>query len=339
MIQKMKRMKDAMRYLRCRKAMPVAIVAALVISYALATAQSRSEPAQEASPAPTVKLNVLLLDDSKQAVNDVSQDEFHIYEDDVEQQITFFSKDETPLSYGLMIDNSGSLRSQLEEVIEAGKRIINANRPEDETFVMRFVGTEDIDIIRDFTSNKTALDRSLDDLYPKGGQTALIDAVYVAAKHVAERKQAEGGQQPHRALILITDGEDRQSANKPETLFNFLRENDVQIFVIGLVSMLEDKNQGVFMRKPPRRKATDLLDRLAKESGGRAFYPKSAEYLSDTVSDIMRDLHTQYVVGYNSTSNPKSKGYRKVKVSIVRAKGRDKRTAVTRPGYAATGKS
>jgi Ca-activated chloride channel family protein len=326
--------KDVMYSLRICKAIIVLIAAALAVSLAVAMAQNRTEQTQNASPAPAVKLNVLVLDDSKHAVNDVTQDEFHVFEDEAEQKITLFSKDEVPLSYGLVIDNSGSLRSQIEEVVEAAKGVVHANRPEDETFVMRFVDTPNINILQDFTSNTAALDRSLGNLFPEGGKTALIDAVYTAAKHVAERKKSVSGQNRRYALILISDGEDRQSVNKAETLFNFLRENDVQIFVIGLVEMLE-KESNVFAKKSTRREATGLLEQLAKETGGRVFYPNSADDLPETVNDIMRDLHTQYVIGYNPASNPKSKPYRKVKVTITGAKGREKRTAITRSGYTA----
>ncbi|MBV9211225.1 MAG: VWA domain-containing protein [Acidobacteria bacterium] len=290
--------------------------------------------AQEAAKTPAVKINLLVLDDSKHAVNDVTQEELHVFEDEVEQKITLFSKDEAPLSYGLAIDNSGSLRSQIEDVIEAAREVVNANKAEDETFVLRFVDRENINILQDFTSNKAALNRALDSLYPEGGQTALIDAVYTAAKHVAERKQSANGQNRRSALILISDGENRDSLNKTETLFNFLRENDVQIFVIGLVELLGTEAGG-FNKKPKPRDSIELLERLAKETGGRAFYPKSAKQLTETVNDIMRDLRTQYVIGYTPASNPKSKPYRKLKVTVTGAKGREKRSAIIRAGYTA----
>jgi Ca-activated chloride channel family protein len=280
-----------------------------------------------------VKLSVLVLDDSKRAVNDVNQNELRVFEDDVEQQISFFSKEQVPLSYGLMVDNSGSLRSQIREVIEAGKRIVNANRPEDEAFVMRFISSEKIDIIQDFTSNKSALDRSLDQLYPEGGETALIDAVFVAALHLAKRTQRESDHARRNALILVSDGEDRHSTSKVDELFEFLRKNDIQIYIVGLVSELDNDRGPSFARKPTRGESVDLLNRLARETGGQVFFPDSHENFSGVVSDIMRDLRTQYLIGYNPLTNPKSKAYRNVKVKLEREKGAAKRTVITRSGY------
>lgn len=287
---------------------------------------------------PTVKLNVLVLDDSKQAVNDVNQNEFRVFENNVEQKISFFSKEPLPLSYGLLVDNSGSLRTQLNEVIETGKRIVNATRPEDEAFVMRFVSSEEIDILRDFTSDKTALDRSLNGLAPAGGQTALIDAVLVAAMHMSKGKKDDSNRSRRRVLFLISDGEDRESESKAETLFEFLRKSDIQIYVIGLVSALENDRGAPFGRKATRSKSVDLLNRLANETGGRAFFPTSAGQFSDAVNEIMRDLRTQYLIGYVPSANPENKAYRNLKVKIEREKGGEKRTIITRPGYVVSAK-
>ena len=295
-------------------------------------AQLQTEQPTTKSPAPIVKLNVLVLDDSKHAVNDVNQNEFHVFEDDVEQQISYFSKEQMPLSYGLVVDNSGSLRSQFREVTEAGKRIVNANRPEDEAFVMRFVSSDKIDILQDFTSNKTALDRSLDQLFPEGGETALIDAVFVAVLHMAKGGKDNSGNLRRRALVLVSDGDDRQSASKAETLIDYLRKSDIQIYVIGLVSELSDR-AGPFGQKVTRGDAIVMLNRLARETGGQAFFPKSAEQFSNAVTDIIRDLRTQYLIGYNPTDNPKSKAYRNVSVKLDLKKGAEKRTVITRPGY------
>ena len=95
-----------------------------------------------------------------------------------------FTKSEVPTNYSLVIDNSGSLRLQLEKVIEAGKIIIDTNRPDDETSIIRFVSSDKIEIQQDFTPNKNDLFDALDNLYIEGGQTAIIDAVYLAAEKV-----------------------------------------------------------------------------------------------------------------------------------------------------------
>jgi Ca-activated chloride channel family protein len=151
----------------------------------------------------------------------------------VPQTIETFTREEVPISYGLAVDTSGSLRSQIQSVIDAGKTIVNSNKPGDETFLVRFISSDKIQTEQDFTDNKEMLMDGLDNLYVEGGQTAVIDAVYLSAEHVSEYKKGDEGDRRRRALIVITDGEDRSSFYKQEQLFARLREEDVQIFVIG----------------------------------------------------------------------------------------------------------
>ena len=131
-----------------------------------------------------VNLNVRVVDRNNRSITNLSQNDFKVFEDNIPQPIEFFSKSEVPTNYSLLIDNSGSLRFQLEKVIEAGKTIIETNRPDDETSIIRFVSSDKIEIQQDFTPSKTDLFDSLDNLYIEGGQTAIIDAVYLAAEKV-----------------------------------------------------------------------------------------------------------------------------------------------------------
>jgi VWFA-related protein len=121
-----------------------------------------------------VNLNVRVIDRNNRPINNLAQKEFQILEDGVPQPIEFFSKSEVPTNYTLVIDNSGSLRMQLEKVIEASKILVNSNRPDDETSIIRFVSRDKISIEQDFTSDKTELSDSLENLYIEGGQTAII---------------------------------------------------------------------------------------------------------------------------------------------------------------------
>src|SRR5204862_3926679 len=120
-----------------------------------------------------VNLNVRVIDRNNHPIGDIRQDEIHVFENGVPQPIFSFSKEEVPISYGLAIDTSGSLRSQLNQVLEAGKTIINSNKRGDETFLVRFISSDKIEQVQDFTSNKEDLLDSLDTLYIKGGQTAV----------------------------------------------------------------------------------------------------------------------------------------------------------------------
>ena len=131
-------------------------------------------------------------------------------------------------------------------------------------------------------------------------------------------------------MILVTDGEDRVSYYKQEQLFARLREQDVQIYVIGFVNELD--REGGFIRKSSKDRAVSLINKLALETGGRAFFPQSISELPQIAGEIVRDLRTQYVLAYNPTNKARDGSYRAIKVAIADAPGRDKRIALTRSG-------
>jgi Ca-activated chloride channel family protein len=279
-------------------------------------------------------LHVRVIDRNNKPVNNVRQDEFKVFENNVPQTITSFRSEEVPITYGLVVDNSGSLRNQIGQVIEAGKTIIASNKPGDETFVVRFVSSDEIKIMQDFTADRQSLTDALEDMYVEGGQTAVVDAVYLAAEHASERHKNDPVEDKRRrALILVTDGEDRSSFYKTEQLFEALKEEDVQIFVIGFVNELE-KDRG-FISKSKRDKAVSLLDKMAKETGGRTFYPNSLSELPDIAEQITKDLRTQYVISYKPTVSARPGEFRPVRVAVADTPGKDKRIAVTRSGYTA----
>ena len=281
-----------------------------------------------------VNLNVRVIDRSNRPVNDVRQEDFKVFEDGVPQQIFSFTRAEVPISYGLLVDNSGSMRNQLEKVIDASRTIIDQNKTGDETFLLRFVDSDEIKILQDFTANKDDLFDALDDMHTEAGQTAVIDAVYLGAEHVGQYKKGDAlNDKRRRALILVTDGEDRSSFYKQEVLFDMLRENDVQIYIIGFVNELDA--QGGFIRKSSKDKSVKLINKLATETGGRAFFPNSLAELPNIAQEITKDLRTQYVVSYSPTNKRRDGTFRKVNVRIEESGKRDKRIAITRPGYTA----
>lgn len=280
-----------------------------------------------------VQLHVRVIDRNNRPIDNVPRNEFHVFEDGVAQPIETFTREEVPISYGLAVDTSGSLRSQLQSVIDAGKSIINSNKKGDETFLVRFISSDKIETVQDFTANKDLLMDGLDSFYIEGGQTAVIDAVYLSAEHVSEYRKGDEGDRRRRALIVITDGEDRNSFYKQEQLFARLREEDVQIFVIGFTNEL-DKDAG-FIRKSPKEKATMLINKLATETGGRAFFPESLSELPQIAQEIVRDLRTQYVLSYNPTNKTPDGSYRAIKVTVDQPNSSEKRIALTRTGRTA----
>ena len=277
-----------------------------------------------------VQLHVRVIDRNNKPIDNVPQNEFHVLEDGVPQPIEYFTREEVPISYGLAVDTSGSLRSQLQSVVDAGKTIVNSNKPGDETFLVRFISSDKIETVQDFTANKESLMDGLDSLYVEGGQTAITDAVYLSAEHVSEYKKGDESDRRRRALIVITDGEDRSSFYRQEQLFARLREDDVQIFVIGFVNELD--KEGNLIRKSPRDKAVSFINKLATETGGRAFFPGSLADLPGIANEIVRDLRTQYVLAYNPTNKSRDGSYRAIKISVDDHPGRDKRIALTRTG-------
>jgi len=280
-----------------------------------------------------VTLHVRVIDRNNHPINRLRKDEFRVVEDGVPQPIFSFTEEEVPVIYGLAVDTSGSLRPQFNQVVDAAKTIINSNKKGDETFLERFISSDKIETIQDFTPSKDALMDGLDTLYIEGGQTAVIDGVYLAAEHVAGYQKGGDEDKRRRALIVVTDGEDRASYYQETQLFQTLREEDVQIFVIGFVNEL-DADKGL-IRKSPRDKAVTLLNKLASETGGRAFFPQSISELPQIANEIVRDLRTQYIIAYDPTNKAHDGTYRSIKVTVAQPAGNEKRIALTRSGRTA----
>jgi Ca-activated chloride channel family protein len=278
-----------------------------------------------------VNLNVRVVDRFNRPVTGLRQNDFKVYEDNMLQEISSFTTAEVPTNYSLVIDNSGSLRGQIDKVIEAGKILVNTNRPDDETSIIRFVSSDKIEITQDFTPNKSDLNEALDNLFIEGGPTAIIDAVYLAAEKVdTYEKSRNPNEKKRRALILVSDGEDRDSYYKEPQLFALLREADVQIFTIGFTGELE--KDGGFISKSPRAKAENLLKRLAEETGGKAYFPNNVSELNGIAKEIASELRTQYLVSYSPSAEKREGAFHNIKVVVNDGPNSQKRIAITRTG-------
>jgi Ca-activated chloride channel family protein len=289
--------------------------------------------AQEAQPSPTpsqgVRLTMIVTDAAKRSVDDVHQEEIQLVEDKSPIPISLFLKDSRPVDYALVIDTSGSFKALLKSVVESAKVLVESNRPGDETFVESFVNSEHIERVAEFTGEKTKLGKALDSLYIRGGQSAVIDAVYVALKHTAENRG--GPAEKRRAVVMFTDGEDRASFYDEDKLVKLLRENDVQVFIVGITKELD--KQGGLVRVSPRDKAEGLLTKIAEESGGRVFFVRDAKETAEAIEQIAHDLHSQYLIGYEPPAKRGETGFRKFKVKLTETPGRKKFAVITRPGY------
>lgn len=278
-----------------------------------------------------VNLNVRIVDRNNRPIGSVQKPEVKVYEDNVLQTIDSFSKAEVPTNYALVIDNSGSLRNQLEKVIDASKIIVNTNRPGDETSVVRFVSSDKIEVVQDFTPNKADVNEALDNLFIEGGQTAIIDAVYLAAEKVdTYEKTRNPNEKKRRALILVSDGEDRDSYYNEQQLFELLREAEVQIYVIGFTSELS--KEGGIITKSPKSKSEAFLKRLAEETGGKYYFPQAISELETIARDIASELRTQYIISYYPTNESNDGRFRNIRVAVDDGPNKQKRIAITRTG-------
>ena len=303
----------------------------LILSTVLTvTSLAQEVPPANKSEAALKELHVIITDNKGHALDDVKQSDIQLIEDGVPQTIESFSLVERPVIYGLVIDTSGSMRTQLPTIIDTAKKIIEANRPNDEAFIVRFVSSDRIMLAQEKTSDKLQLLNALNTFYVEGGRTAVIDAVYLSAEKLMKAEPSEQKLQPRKALILITDGEDRSSIRKEEDLFRMLQDGGPMIFVIGLVEELDA--EVAFTRKSPRERALGLIERLTQETGGRVLFPKKKDF-ANVVTEITHDLQRQYVVGYRSMAEPQKVHTVEIKVSDTPDK--KKRKAVLKSKYKA----
>jgi Ca-activated chloride channel homolog len=181
-----------------------------------------------------------------------------------------------PLRYGIVVDNSGSMRMQLENMIELVKDIIDLNQPGDEAFLVRFISSDKVILVEELTSEKDAIYEAADGMFAEGGQTAILDAVSFSAKYLDEKTAAEAS--PAKALLLITDGDERGSATRIEQLTAQLKQSNIRVFAIGISDMKVE---------------TKTLDKLTKGTGGRTFLPKGQlerRAVAKTVSAAIREM-------------------------------------------------
>jgi len=308
------------------------------------TTQTPPTPAPSPSPAieddnevlkietEEVSLNVRVVNAGNRPVGNLKESSFKVYEDGVLQSITSVSLAEVPIFNALVIDNSRSLRTQLKKVIEAGKIIVGTNKAQDESSIVRFISADQIEVVQEFTSNKSSIDNALDNLFVEGGQTAIIDAVYRSAEMVEKYQNSQKKEDVKlRALILVSDGDDRSSRFSEQQLFELLRNSSVQIYAIGFINDLSDAPDAV-TGLSPRAKARAFLTRLAQETGGRVYFPDSIDGLPGIATEIAGELRTQYVVSYAPTNDVRDGGFRRIKVEIADDASGEKRTAITRTG-------
>lgn len=274
----------------------------------------------------TIKTNLMVLNSNKQ-LSDVNPEDIKIFEDGVEQKISKLSKKQS-LNVGFVIDNSGSLRFQLPAMVGTANLIVENLRENDTAFAVRFVSRDKIQNVKDWTSDKNLLKREINNMYVEGGKSAVIDAIKLSADKLGEKKD----ESKRSILILISDCEDRDSFYKTADVLKSVKDNDIEVYVIGFMQDL-DANI-VSSSKSVRQKAKDFAGSLAFESGGMAFFPKWSKKNQDEIIEAARTIifetRSQYVIEYiSSNSNPKIRE-RKLGVQVADAPNGEKRTAYMR---------
>src|SRR5215467_604107 len=271
-----------------------------------------------------VLLDVTVVDQNNRPVMDLGKDQFDVLEDKVPQKIEFFSREQAPVSLVFVIDASGSMRPKLDTVIKASVNLVKESKTGDEMAVIQF--KDQPELLEEFTSDINDVTDALQGIIASR-QTAMLDALYLSADYASKE-----GKNRKKAVILVTDGLDNNSYYKFDEVVNHLREADVQIYFIGFVSDLSS-DHGLFNRSE-KDKAENLLNKLAADTGGKAFYPRELADVHSIAQQISTDLRTQYSIGYYPTNNKRDGTFRTVKVAINGGTSR-RLVARTRAGYTA----
>jgi Ca-activated chloride channel family protein len=269
-----------------------------------------------------VNLDVTVIDQNNNYVFNLKKEDFSVYENNVKQTIDNVSREEVPVSFGMVIDTSGSMQPKLQSVSDATISLIKQMRHDDEAFVASF--KVEADLVQEFTDDRRELEDAIRRLYTSGG-TALLDAIIATADYAQEK-----GKQRRKALVIFSDGLEKNSSSKEKAVLEVIKEDEVQVYLVGFIDRgMEDK---ILFRKSPAQRAKDLLSRIADDSGGRAYFPKDISEVPAIAAQISKDLRTQYVVSYYPVNDKRDGAFRTIQVSVNHVGGR-KLIARTRRGY------
>jgi VWFA-related protein len=267
-----------------------------------------------------VALQATVHDRKGRFAGDLREQDFAVFEDGVRQTVTLFRHEDVPVTVGLVIDHSGSMRHKLADVVLAARTFVRASNPEDQMFVVNFnekvtFGLPDATA---FTNRSDDLEAAILNA-PATGQTALYDAVLQAQ----ERLQA--GSRDRKVLIVISDGGDNASAHKLAEVLKIAGQSGALIYTIGIFD--EDEQD----RNP------DVLRRLARTTGGEAFFPRQLNEVVAICEQIAHEIRSQYTIGYASANSSqsnsgKSSAWRAIRVT-AHAEGKSDLVVRTRTGY------
>ncbi len=263
-----------------------------------------------------VLLNCAVVDEKGRLVTDLSQGDFRVWEDGAPQATRSFLHQDLPVSMGILVDNSGSMLDKRSAVDAAALSLLKASNPKDATFIVNFSDRAYLD--QGFTSDINALNRGLSRADSKG-TTALYDAVAAAADELANH-----GKLPKQVLLVITDGTDNASRlDLDQAIRRVQNLGGPVVYTIGLLFSAD---------KEEAERARIALERLSKETGGIAYFPRSLQNVDSIAAEVAQDIRDQYTIGYHSSKPASLGGYRVVRVEVSAAK-HGKMIVRTRKGY------
>jgi len=304
-------------------------IAALALSSSLLFAQAPA-PQQPATVLPThaeaaaqdpnfsisanvnlVNITATVLDERGTFVDGLKQEDFQIFEDGVAQKISFYSHDRRiPVSVGVMVDISGSMRHKLQQALQTAREISLALSEQDEMFLLTF--NTDVEMRQKLTSNKALVERSLQGIRTSG-DTSVYDAIEVGLN---EMKSAHNTK---KIMVLISDGFDSRSKRTLPEVEEMLKRAEVEVYAIGID---DDENDPLVVVQPLYHIYHYMLNTIASISGGRVFrlYTGRSYALDGLAKLLMEELHQQYLLSYYPSPSSNS-GFRKIEVKVEQLKG------------------
>jgi len=268
-----------------------------------------------------VVLHTTVVDDRGRFVEGLTQDNFRVFEDKVEQKLAIFKREDIPVSMGLVIDNSGSMRDKRPRVNEAALTLVQSSNPQDEAFVVNFNDDFYLDLDKDFTNSIPELKEALERIDSRGS-TALYDAIIGSLDHLKKAKKEK------KVLLIVTDGEDNTSRNSLEKTIREIQKTDTVIYTIGLLSQ-ENKRSA--------KNAKKALKEIAEASGGLSYFPENVDDVHAICEEVAHDIRHQYTLAYYPSNSVRDGSFRSVHVDVIPPRGRGKLIARTRNGYYAPG--
>ena len=303
------------------------LVLLAVLTVSGVDASRRPPPAQDRAPlfsssADLVVVHVTVTDGRGTYVTDLPRDAFRILEDGTPQRIEFFTGEDSPVTVGLLVDSSASMREGRDRVIAAATAFAEASRAEDEIFGLAFnehVRTALPPSIP-FTSDPNMLRVALAGAMGAQGRTALYDAISSGLAYVAK------GHHPRRVLVVVADGGDNASTATFDQVLKEAQASNAAIYIVGVIDPLEREAN-------PR-----LLRRLAQATGGQSFFPREVNAVEDVLRDIARDIRHSYTLGYVSSNSARDGAYRRIRVAVTDS-DRNSLVVRARDGYRSGGRS